>query len=96
MSNPLFSKEDIPSEREVVIEEYNRSIDSPSQFAFAEIQKDFFLGNHKHQILGNKKTIKSFTKSQLIEFRKKFYNRQNSLLVVAGDVTNRKKLTKTI
>ena len=51
--NPLFSKHDIPIEREVVIEEFNRSIDSPSQFSFSELQKNFFFTSYISNSVNN-------------------------------------------
>lgn len=82
--SPQFLDKDIPAEREVVLEEYKRSIDSPNQFNFANLQENFFSGGYKHQILGTQKTITTFTRDQLINFRKRFYNKENSLLIIAG------------
>jgi zinc protease len=82
--SPLFQETDIPAEREVVLEEFKRSIDSPSQYNFTTLQENFFSGGYSHQILGTKKTISSFSRKQLIEFRNKYYNKENSLLIIAG------------
>ena len=96
VSNPNFFEEDLLPERDVVFEEYRRSIDSPNQVNFFNIQKNCFSGNYAHPILGSEKHIKSFTREQLIEFRKKFYNSSNSFLVVAGDLSKKDKITQTI
>ncbi|MBD66753.1 MAG: hypothetical protein CME62_16215 [Halobacteriovoraceae bacterium] len=96
VSNPLFEQKDLVPEREVVFEEYRRSLDNPSQFNFFEIQKHFFSGRYQHPILGNEKTIKSFSKEQLLKFRKDFYNLSNSLFVIAGEIKDKNKLLKTI
>lgn len=82
--NPIFLEADIPAEREVVFEEFKRSIDSSNQYNFSEIQKNFFSSGYNHQILGTEKNIKSFTKKQLLNFRKSYYNKQNSMIIVAG------------
>lgn len=86
VSNPMFKQDDLEPERDVVFEEFRRSIDSPNQYAFSQIQKNAFTGGYQHQILGEEKTIKSFTQEQLKAFRNKFYNLTNSMLVVAGDL----------
>ncbi len=97
VSNPMFKEEDIIPEREVVFEEFRRSIDNPGQFSFSQIQKSSFSGAYKHAILGNEKTIKSFTRDQLVNFRESHYNNANAFLVVAGDISKeRQKITKTI
>ncbi|HLE10762.1 MAG: hypothetical protein A2504_11450 [Bdellovibrionales bacterium RIFOXYD12_FULL_39_22] len=85
VSAPLFFEETIPAEREVVLEEYKRSLDSPHQYAFSKLQKLSMSGGYNHPILGTDKTIKKFSRKQLISFRQKYYNLSNMLLIVAGD-----------
>jgi zinc protease len=92
VSNPLFKEEDLIPERGVVFEEFRRSIDSPSQFAFAKLQNSAFDGGYSHQILGREETIKNFSQKQLHSFRNNFYNLSNALLIVAGDVSEKERL----
>lgn len=96
VSNPMFKEEDIIPERGVVFEEFRRSIDSPSQFAFAKLQASAFDGSYAHQILGTEDTIKNFSQKQLHSFRNNFYNLSNALLIVAGDVSEKESLVKSI
>lgn len=99
VSNPTFKQEDLEPERDVVFEEFRRSIDNPNQYAFAQIQKHAFTGGYGHQILGEEKTIKNFSQDQLRSFRKNFYNLKNAMLVIAGDLETtggQELLTKTI
>lgn len=96
VSHPLFKNDDLFPERDVVFEEYRRSIDSPSQFGFHRLQKSFFTGSYAHPILGREETIKNFSREQLADFRKNFYNLSNALLVVAGNIDDEKEVTKEI
>ncbi len=96
VSNPLFSQEDLEPEREVVFEEYRRSIDNPSQFNFFKLQKHSFPKEYKSPILGNETTIKNFSLEQLKDFRTKHYNLENALFVVAGDLKNKEELIEHI
>jgi zinc protease len=96
VSNPLFLEEDLGPEKGVVFEEFRRSIDNPSQLNFFNIQKAAFPKAYARAILGTEKTIKSFTRQQLIEFRKKYYNLENALLIIAGNIPNKNQLTKKI
>lgn len=96
VSNPRFLEEDIVPERGVVFEEYRRSIDNPNQFGFQRMQKSSFTNGYAHPILGNEKTILSFSQDQLKSFRNNFYNLSNALLVVAGDMKAKEKVKKTI
>lgn len=96
VSNPLFKIDDLLPERGVVFEEFRRSIDSPNQFGFAKIQSGCFEGAYAHQILGREETIKNFTQEQLNYFRNKYYNLSNAMLIVAGDLSQKDALIKTI
>ncbi|MCT4642241.1 MAG: insulinase family protein [Bacteriovoracaceae bacterium] len=96
VSNPIFDQKELEPERHVVHEEFRRSLDSPSQFNFKNIQKTSFTKGYSHGILGTEKTILNFSRKQLIDFRKKFYNLSNALLIVAGDIKNQKKVEDII
>jgi len=96
VSNPLFGSEEIPAERQVVFEEYRRSLDNPHQFNFMEIQKNSFEGGYSHPILGREDTINNFSREQIQKFRNDYYNLENSLLIVAGDLKAREELEKEI
>lgn len=96
VANPMFKDEDFPSERDVVFEEYRRALDNPSQFHFMRLQENCFEGGYKHPILGREETIKAFSPDQLKTFRTRFYNTENALLVIAGDLTNKEELERLI
>lgn len=96
VSNPMFKEDDLFPERGVVFEEYRRSQDNPGQFAFQQIQKSCFTDGYAHPILGREDTIKNFSRDQLVKFRSRYYNLENSLLVVAGDMKAKDMFIKTI
>lgn len=96
VANPLFGAEDFPAERQVVFEEYRRAMDNPSQFNFIQLQGTSFEGGYAHPILGREDTILNFSEEQIKYFREKFYNLENAMLVVAGDLSNREALEKQI
>ncbi len=96
VANPLFGEEEIPSERQVVFEEYRRAMDNPSQFNFIQLQNSTFEAGYAHPILGREDTILNFSQEQIKFFRESFYNTENAMLVVAGDLKNREELEKKI
>ena len=96
VANPLFGQDDFPAERQVVFEEYRRAMDNPSQYNFIQLQKTSFDGGYAHPILGREDTILNFSPEQIKYFREKFYNLENALLVVAGDLKDRSALEKKI
>ncbi len=96
VSNPLFGEDEIPAERQVVFEEYRRALDNPNQFNFMEIQKNSFEGGYSHPILGREETINSFSQKQIKEFRQKYYNLENALFIIAGDLKEKKNIEDQI
>lgn len=96
VANPEFKQDDLLPERDVVFEEFRRSIDSPSQFAFSKLQESAFDGSYAHPILGREETIKNFSQEQLHFFRNAFYNLSNSMLIIAGDMGQKEEFIKTI
>ena len=96
VANPLFGEEDFPAERQVVFEEYRRAMDNPSQFNFIQLQKTSFEGGYAHPILGREDTILNFSQKQIKDFRESYYNLENALLVVAGDLKDRESLESKI
>lgn len=96
VSNPLFEKKEIIPERNVVLEEFKRSIDSSNQYNFFKIQENSFPTGYSHSILGNEKTILHFTRKQLTDFRNKYYNSSNALLIISGDLSSKEKIKQSI
>lgn len=96
VANPLFGAEDFPPERQVVFEEYRRAMDNPSQFNFIQLQSTSFEGGYAHPILGREDTILNFSQEQIRDFREAFYNLDNAMLVVAGDLKDREALEQKI
>lgn len=96
VANPLFGADEIPAERQVVFEEYRRAMDNPSQYNFIQLQKSSFEGGYTHPILGREDTIVNFTQEQIKYFRETYYNLENALLVVAGDLKDREALENKI
>jgi zinc protease len=96
VANPLFGQDEIPAERQVVFEEYRRAMDNPSQFNFIQLQGTSFQEGYAHPILGREDTILNFSQEQIRSFRQSFYNLENAMLVVAGDLKEKDSLEKKI
>jgi len=89
MTNLLLKDEEIEPERQVVIEERNsRTENSPDARLSEEINAAFFR-NHPYgiPIIGWRHEIESLTRHDLESFYKRWYHPNNTILVVAGDVT---------
>ncbi|MBF0206142.1 MAG: insulinase family protein [Oligoflexia bacterium] len=86
---PDFNQQELIPEKEVVYEEYLRSIDHPGQYAFSQLQKLCFLHNYSHPILGAEKSIKNFNEQLLYNFRNNHYSYNNAFLIIGGSLKDR-------
>jgi len=87
--NPLLQSEEIEKEKGVIIEELNMYEDMPQRQVgdiFEELlYKDNPLG---FDIGGSKQTVSKFTKETFTEYIENLYLPENSVLIVAGGITN--------
>lgn len=97
--NPLFDENDIMTEKKVVIEELNMYKDDSYDVTINLLQKNVFSNSSlKMPILGTKKNIMSFTRDDLIKFRRKYYTGDRTIMVICGNFNNntRKKIFNEI
>src|SRR5690606_34031112 len=71
-------------------------MDNPCHFNTNGMQNTSLSCGYYPQFLGTEKNIKSFSREQLINFRKKYYNLANAMLVVSGDLKERTKTEEII
>jgi len=80
-----FPETEIEKEREVVIDEINAYEDSPSELIFDEFENKVFAGSDLgHNILGDVKSLQSFTSCSCHAFVKKFYCPENMIFFSYG------------
>jgi predicted Zn-dependent peptidase len=91
--NATLPEEEIEREKGVVIEEINMINDQPERLVWQTFD-DMFFPNHPagRPIIGNKDTVKSFSKNDLQEYRKKHYIPGKTIVVVAGNIDEKKVL----
>ncbi len=92
--NTIFRKEDLEKEKGVVIEELNMYEDQP-QSLVGELFDATMHGNQPAglPILGNKKSISSFTVEDLYNYRSKHYVAGATTVIVAGQFDGKKVLS---
>jgi len=80
-----FPDAEIEKEREVVIDEIHLYEDTPSELIFDEFENKIFAGNELgHAILGDVKTVQSFTSYACRDFVKNFYFPENMVFFSYG------------
>ena len=88
LRTPLFLKEEIERERQVVIGEYDRNESNPFFKLQAEVSKRLYPGQwSRKNVIGDRDVILTVTPSKMREIQRKYYVPNNSVLIVTGDVT---------
>jgi zinc protease len=85
---PLFRQDELERERQVVIGEYDRSESTPFFALSREMDKKLFPGNYSRKnTIGDRQIVLTTTPEKMRIIQKKYYVPNNSVLIVAGDVT---------
>lgn len=93
LQNSLFDPEELEREREVVLEEYRRSLDLPdTQLRWATMGMAYGVHPYGRPIIGHEETIQAFDREGILEYMNKWYTPQNTVLVAVGDFDARKAL----
>ncbi len=88
LQNGLLKEEDVNPEREVVIEEMNRSDDNPASILGQESEKSLYGGtSYSHRVLGSKEIIHSISIDKIRAFKDRFYTPNNMVFSVSGGIT---------
>ncbi|MGL4990750.1 MAG: M16 family metallopeptidase [Sarcina sp.] len=81
--NSKFDKREIKREKGVVLAEIRSSKDNVEDLSFRRLNEFAFEKYAlKYDVLGLEKTVESFTKEQLLEYYKKYYTPDNSIVVL--------------
>lgn len=88
LQNGLLKKEEVDMEREVVVEEMNRSLDTPINILYNETDKIIFEGTSQaHRVLGSEDVIKNISIDEIKQYINKYYTPNNMIFSVAGGVS---------
>lgn len=94
--NSNFPNEEIEKEKGVVIQEINMYADDP-QSRVSKLATELLYGDQPAgwEIIGTKETVSSFTRKDLLRYRKNQYDAKNTLVVIAGNF-DQKQIEKEI
>ncbi|PIY65295.1 hypothetical protein COY91_02670 [Candidatus Shapirobacteria bacterium CG_4_10_14_0_8_um_filter_39_15] len=86
--NPLLPKEAIERERKIILLEYFDYWDKPINHFNHSLGESFFGKGHPYTFdaLGTKESIENITKDDLVEAHKQYYQLNNMILGVVGDL----------
>lgn len=86
-----FPEKEIQKEKEVIVDEINSYLDSPSECIFDEFESLLFA-NHPlgRNILGTQETVHSFTREHLLAYVARYFGPENMVLSIVGQFSERK------
>ncbi len=85
--NSTFDSREIEKERQVIIEEINMSLDSPSQRVAMLIDDLMFPGHALgRDIAGSKESVGAITRDMMLDYLSRQYQPGNIVLSIAGDI----------
>lgn len=89
--NSQFPDRELDKEREVVAEEIDSYLDSPSEAVFDDFDDLIFKGcSLGHNILGSRKTLDTFNSSTCLEFVRHYYSAPNMVFFYLGHLPSDK------
>jgi predicted Zn-dependent peptidase len=96
--NSVFPEKELEKEKEIIIDEINSYLDSPSEAIFDDFEEMIYRGNAiGRNILGTPAHLKAFTRKDILNFMKKNYHPSQMVFCSAGDISFNKliKLAET-
>ncbi len=95
VQNSLFDEEELAKEKEVVLEEYRRSLDIPErELGKAVLALSYEKHHYRRPIIGYEETIRSFNRDAILKYMAKWYVPENMVLVAVGDFDSDRALEK--
>ncbi|MDY6971396.1 MAG: pitrilysin family protein, partial [Thermodesulfobacteriota bacterium] len=86
VQHSLFDPLELEREKEVVMEEYRRSLDSPrTRLSWSMMNLCFEKHPYGRPIIGYDSTIPSFNRADILKYMEKWYTPENMVLVAVGD-----------
>lgn len=83
---PLFPADELQRECEVVIEEFNRKLDSPASYSQEKlIQLAFTRHRMKRWRIGTPEQLRSYRREDLFNYFHRYYQPQNMILTITGN-----------
>jgi zinc protease len=88
MTGLVLTEDNVLSERNVVLEEYNQRVgNDPASQLGEQVQAALFLNHpYRHPVIGWRNEIDRLNREDAFDFYRRFYTPNNAVVVVAGDV----------
>ena len=89
--NSVFPEKELKKEKDVIIEEINSYLDTPSELIFDEFEEQVFAGQAiGRSILGKPETVKSYSRKKISDFISHNYNNEQIVFCSVGNIADEK------
>jgi predicted Zn-dependent peptidase len=86
INEPLFDSEELEREKSVILQELDMYQDLPMDLVANNFERVIFGNNSLgRDVIGYKDSIKSLTRDDLISFKNKYYNSNNTVVILCGN-----------
>lgn len=83
---PSIKEKDVKKEKEVILSELRSYYDDIESFSFIKLNYESFNKSPlKHEVIGNKESLKNITREKLIKFHENNYTKDNIYIVVVSN-----------
>ncbi len=87
LQNSTFPEEELKKEKDVILDEIMSYLDSPSERIHDEFEAHLFAGHSLgYNILGTKKSVKGFTREDILQYIERLFVPKNMVISFVGDV----------
>jgi len=95
VQHSIFDTTELSREKEVVLEEYRRSVDLPeTQLSWAMLDLCYKKHPYRRPIIGFESSIKSIDREDILKYINKWYTADNMVIVAVGDFDSDDALNK--
>ncbi len=95
--NPTFDADELTKEIEIVLEENNRTLDSPSDVARERLYETAFRSHPlRRPRIGTSDQLRANTREDVVEFYERYYQPSNTILSVVGRFERERMLEEII
>jgi len=86
-----FPEKEIEKEKEIVLDEINSYLDTPSELILDSFEELIYSDNPLgRSILGRTETVRQFTRSQILAFIERTYHTDQMVVAAAGEIDSKK------
>ncbi|MEN6317216.1 MAG: pitrilysin family protein [Syntrophaceae bacterium] len=93
LKNPAFEDNKLRLAKDLKIEELRRIADDPQKLAFREFKKLLYVNNPAGRF-SSITSVSNIQRDDLIQFYKKFFNPQNIMISITGDISREQAISK--